>query len=65
MATLKVNSLKKITRRRLIGSGLGLIVAVPAIRIGILKSKDKLLPAIATPELIMVDGWLLDIRDAG
>lgn len=53
-----------ITKRRFFGAVLGIAAALPIGRIIILKSMDNPLPRIASPELVFVDGWVLDKQDA-
>ena len=55
--------MKQFSRRQLIISITGILATAPAVRIAILWSKDNLLPAVSTPHLVLIDGWLLDEND--
>ena len=55
--------MKLLSRRRLIMSAVSILVAVPAVRIAVLKFKNNLLTEVSAPNLVLVDGWLLDASD--
>lgn len=52
-----------ITKRRFFGTAMGIAVALPVGRIMFLKSLDNPLPEIASPELILIDDWVLAKQD--
>lgn len=52
-----------LTRRRIFGAILAVVVAPPLARIALLRLKDNPLPRVAEPDLVLVDRWLLDAGD--
>ncbi|MEM9231660.1 MAG: hypothetical protein AAGB10_18860 [Pseudomonadota bacterium] len=54
---------RRVGRRVLIGSVLGLTVGVPAVGVLSLKLQDNPLPRVKAPDMVFVDGWLLDADD--
>ncbi len=52
-----------MNRRRLIKYGFGAVVAAVFGRVALLKSRDKPMPRIDNPELVMVKRWVLDATD--
>ncbi|NNU80304.1 hypothetical protein HMH01_07605 [Halovulum dunhuangense] len=63
LATHGVASRSPITRRRVLGAGLGLAVALPAARIGWLRLQDNPLPQVPAPRPVLRNGWVLDATD--
>ncbi len=55
----------RLRRRRVLLGLVAALAAVPAARVTILRSRDNPLPQVASPDLVLSGGWLLDSADAG
>ncbi len=54
---------KPLNRRGLLFMAVGLSIAVPAALATNVMLQRNLLPTVAEPSAVMVDGWVLDERD--
>ena len=54
---------RMITKRTFVKTAFGVIAAAPVARIIALKTMDSPLAIVHSPELTLVDGWLLDTQD--
>lgn len=58
-----MNRKSGVTRRQLVYLALGLCAAVPAGYFTSMAVNDAMTPRVATPDLVFVDGWVLDSHD--
>lgn len=53
----------RLKRRAFFGLSLALVAGAPAARILYLKTQDELMDPVQDPDVVFVNGWVLDASD--